>query len=433
MGGWPVEAGAEFVHGNTSAFTRLCAEFASEDASQGQSHRSLRFEEKPWPDRWWFGRNRKLTTEEPEEIEKLHELMDGAGDEKNPPAGRDVPADKWLREKGATPLMLAAAEACYANDFGARLRELGLREMIAENNSWDSGETYLIMEQPMSEVAKRLSKGLEVWLSWPVARVDSSAAAAAAAAASASSGGSGVVLERALSPNNISSSSSPCTNRPTTIRADRVVITVPLGVLKAGALTFLPPLPERKQLAVSRLRFGNAIKIVAAFTRRFWPDDLYDVVCTDELVPEFWMTRRPVSDAKNAHLHPVTGFCAGVAADAVAAMGERRAIEAFVAQLDRVFGTASDPRPASDSFAKAVVFDWARQEHARGAYSFPSYGAEQGDREALASPLPCARVFFAGEATHSAVNPCMQAALETGDRAAAQVRNSFNGAVVSRL
>ena len=30
-------------------------------------------------------------------------------------------------------------------------------------------------------------------------------------------------------------------------------------------------------------------------------------------------------------------------------------------------------------------------------------------------------LFFAGEATHAAVNPCMQAALETGERAAAQV------------
>ena len=107
MGGWPVEAGAEFVHGNTSAFTRLCAEFAREDASRGQSHRSLRFNEKPWPDRWWFGRHNRLTTEEPEEIERLHELMDAVGDERPPAAGFDVPADRWLAQKGASPLMLA--------------------------------------------------------------------------------------------------------------------------------------------------------------------------------------------------------------------------------------------------------------------------------------------------------------------------------------
>lgn len=41
-------------------------------------------------------------------------------------------------------------------------------------------------------------------------------------------------------------------------------------------------------------------------------------------------------------------------------------------------------------------------------------------RETLAAPVGDV-LFFAGEATHPAVNPCMQAALETGERAAAQV------------
>jgi len=445
MGGWPVEAGAEFVHGTNSAFTRLCAEFAAEDAAAARAAAPnaaaaaaaatpLSFVEKPWPDRWWLGRDRLLTSDEPEEIARLHEIMDAVGDERPPPPGRDVSADTWLRDtKKATPLMLAAAEACYANDFGARLSELGLREMIAENNAWDSGETYLVMEQPMSRVAERLARGLEVWLSWPVARLDSGGGGG-----SGNGGGNGfggVLLERAppSSPPSSGAAAPINSSRPRAIRAARVVVTVPLGVLKAGRIAFCPPLPSRKRLSVERLRFGNAVKIVLAFSRRFWPDDLYDVVCTDELVPEFWMTRRPVTDGANAHLQPVTGFCAGAAADAVAAMGAAAAVRAFVAQLDRVFGAPGDPRPASDSLAKSAVFDWARQEHALGAYSFPSLGAEDGDREALAAPLPCGRVFFAGEATHGAVNPCMQAALETGDRAAAQVRASLGERPSSRL
>jgi monoamine oxidase len=43
-------------------------------------------------------------------------------------------------------------------------------------------------------------------------------------------------------------------------------------------------------------------------------------------------------------------------------------------------------------------------------------------------------LFFAGEASHPAVNPCMQAALETGERAAAQVVAALSAAGVrSRL
>ena len=61
----------------------------------------------------------------------------------------------------------------------------------------------------------------------------------------------------------------------------------------------------------------------------------------------------------------------------------------------------------------------------RGALSTDNVvasGAEAGDREALAAPCG-ATVFFAGEATHPAVNPCLQARL-----AAAHDRNVVHAA-----
>lgn len=64
---------------------------------------------------------------------QLHDLFDDVGDEIPPPAGQDVSADQWLRSKGATPLQLEVAGVCYANDFGCSLQQLGLREMITEN------------------------------------------------------------------------------------------------------------------------------------------------------------------------------------------------------------------------------------------------------------------------------------------------------------
>ena len=46
-------------------------------------------------------------------------------------------------------------------------------------------------------------------------------------------------------------------------------------------------------------------------------------------------------------------------------------------------------------------------------------------REALAAPVE-GRIFFAGEATHPAVNPCLQAAYETGQRAAQELLASLS-------
>ncbi len=52
--------------------------------------------------------------------------------------------------QGASGRALAAAEACWANDFGCDLQELGLRELIAENKAWDAGEAFA-PKQPSME------------------------------------------------------------------------------------------------------------------------------------------------------------------------------------------------------------------------------------------------------------------------------------------
>ena len=44
-------------------------------------------------------------------------------------------------------------------------------------------------------------------------------------------------------------------------RADAVVVTVPLGVLKAQAISFHPPLPEWKTQAINNLGFGLLNKV----------------------------------------------------------------------------------------------------------------------------------------------------------------------------
>ena len=53
-----------------------------------------------------------------------------------------------------------------------------------------------------------------------------------------------------------------------------VVVTAPLGVLKADKIRFSPPLPDYKTEAIKRLGFGNLNKIVMYFDERFWDDKL---------------------------------------------------------------------------------------------------------------------------------------------------------------
>jgi hypothetical protein len=54
------------------------------------------------------------------------------------------------------------------------------------------------------------------------------------------------------------------------IEADKVVVTLPLGVLKANTVEFNPPLPDWKKGAIDRLGYGLLNKVVLVYDRAFW-------------------------------------------------------------------------------------------------------------------------------------------------------------------
>ncbi|KXZ54086.1 hypothetical protein GPECTOR_5g191 [Gonium pectorale] len=396
MAPWPVEAGPEFVHGRNSVFVRYA-----------EQQMGVKFGEKEWPDWWYFGRNvggQGLINDEDvdDEVDKVHDLFGDCGDLPHPPPGADQSAEEFMKAHGFTARQVAVAEACYANDFACSLRQLGMRETIEENRKWDSGETYLLMDRSMGHVISSLARGLEssIRTNWHVASVDYAAP------------GGGVVIRAADGR---------------VVRCRAALVTVPVSILQRGAIAFAPPLPPAKAAAIQRVRMGNAVKIVMSFSRRFWPENMYDVVCPGAWAPEFWMLKYPAVDPTAGTENCVVGFLAGERADEASALGAAESQARFLTQLDEVFGTPADPRPASSSLVKATFVDWSQDPYIRGAYTYPSLGAELGDRAALGAPV-AGRLFFAGEATNESVNPCIQGAMETAERAAREITAALSAA-----
>jgi monoamine oxidase len=62
-------------------------------------------------------------------------------------------------------------------------------------------------------------------------------------------------------------------NHNETFLCDRVVITVPLGVLAVGDITFNPPLPDSHKNAINTIRTGLLDKVWFVFAERFWSND----------------------------------------------------------------------------------------------------------------------------------------------------------------
>lgn len=191
--------------------------------------------------------------------------------------------------------------------------------------------------------------------------------------------------------------------------ADRVIVTVPLGVLRAGAIAFDPPLPDATNRSIRRLRMGVLDKVVLKFAQPFWPRDVevFGLV-GDQPIPHFLnglaFTDEPI----------LIGLVGGRLAR------EREALSntATVRDVRASLATCLDvdvPQPTG-----VLITRWARDRWAYGSYSYPAVGSTPADREVLASTVGD-RIHFAGEATHVDYFGSVHGAYLSGVRAADEV------------
>ncbi|MDY6997974.1 MAG: FAD-dependent oxidoreductase [Actinomycetota bacterium] len=168
-----------------------------------------------------------------------------------------------------------------------------------------------------------------------------------------------------------------------TVTADRVIVTVPLGVLKAGGIEFDPPLPGDKRRAIERLGFGVLDKVVLSFDEVLWPvgPDVFGIAGAGQ----------PVSNLVNGLRFTDTPLLVGLRGGADASSRERLSDREAV---DEVLATLGLPEPVG-----AIVTRWAADPFALGSYSFLAVGSSPDDQQALAAPVGD-RLGFAGEATN---------------------------------
>jgi monoamine oxidase len=191
-----------------------------------------------------------------------------------------------------------------------------------------------------------------------------------------------------------------------TYTCDKLIITIPLAVLKDGDVQFLPALPVSKTDAIANIGMGPGMKIILKFNNRFWANDLGSLYGSGN-VPEIWY---PSLGRGNTQL--LTCFVMGNKAATLSALGNG-AIQSVLAELDDAFGNNA----ATSSFVDAHIMDWGKEPFIKGAYSFPIVGGGISKRQALAASLNN-NIFFAGEATHTEGHSgTVHGAVESGYRA----------------
>ncbi len=190
--------------------------------------------------------------------------------------------------------------------------------------------------------------------------------------------------------------------------ARAAIVTVPLGLLKAGVPRFVPSLPVTMQEAIDTLTMHPGMKVLLRVREPLWPAGTSYVV-VDGQVPVVW----PPRDGAGVLLAFVMGSRAEALREAPGP------VERVLSALAAVWG--DEPRR---TLVAADVVDWGADTWTRGGYSSTPPGAADL-RNVLAQP--CGRLLLAGEATDDAGPGTVSGALRSGVRAAAQAIEAISG------
>lgn len=173
------------------------------------------------------------------------------------------------------------------------------------------------------------------------------------------------------------------------VTGDRVICTLPLGVLQSGRVRFGEPLAQGRQAAIDALRMGLLNKCWLRFDRVHWPGD---VDWIGWLGPRAGHWGEWVSLARTLGAPVLLGFNAADPATGIEGLGDRDTIAAAHEALRVMFGTRF-PAPIG-----AQITRWGQDRYALGSYSFNAVGTGPATRHALAGADWDGQICFAGEA-----------------------------------
>ena len=199
------------------------------------------------------------------------------------------------------------------------------------------------------------------------------------------------------------------------LRAGHVVVTVPLGVLQRGAISFDAPLKKKRQQAIDTLQMGLLNKCWLRFERVAWPDD---VDWLQWFGPSEGVWGEWISLAKCASLPVLIGFNAGAEAEEIERLDDRETIAAATAALRAMFGS-DFPAPVD-----AQITRWGQDRLAFGSYSFNGVGTRSRTRRKLAGKDWEGALVFAGEAASPSYFGTAHGAILSGQSAAREILKS---------
>lgn len=212
---------------------------------------------------------------------------------------------------------------------------------------------------------------------------------------------------------------------------NKVIVTVPLSILKTNGITFEPELPDKKLRAIDKLGAGVIEKVVLKFPFPFWRKKVGDadffgrVAKAKEdrgLFPMFYDMGKgkPQKSARgspdmNPDVAILVTVIAGEALNKIQGVSDEDVVEQCMAALKNMFPEHDVPSPVAWK-----VTGWSKRPYSMMSYSYTAPGAS-GDHYNILSQDVARTLYFAGEATNRFHPQTVTGAFLSGMREACKI------------
>ncbi|MCF8464506.1 MAG: FAD-dependent oxidoreductase [Flavobacteriales bacterium] len=365
---FPIDLGAEWVHGNKSLSHRLAQNAGFQIFEDGGEEAYLI--------------NGQISPNYSSSVlENIVGILDGDLAYNGP----DMSVLHYAQQQGISNSDLGILEY-IAGEFGTSANRLSILFTQVDSENWSSGNKDFKFKRSYFDLINETVAASvidDVLLNSPVTQINYSSEKVIATVASGS-----------------------------TFEADRILITASVAVLKTGAISFIPALPKAKLQAIQSIGMDAGMKILLKFSQNFWNSTS---LIGAQNSPVYWHT----TYGKNGSDLVLSAFVMGQKAEALSAMGQA-AIPHVLSELDLIYNGQ-----ATASFVDGLIQDWSQEPYVLGAYSYSSLGI--GNQRSILAQSVNGKVHFAGEAT--AINghfQTVQGALESGEREFLAMLQSVN-------
>ena len=207
-----------------------------------------------------------------------------------------------------------------------------------------------------------------------------------------------------------------------TYEVGKVVVTVPVSILKNESITFSPALPSGFKDSLAKIGMGASMRVVIEFKKNFWGDTVGFILGSAN-VPEYFS----VGLGRSVFNRTLSITVNGAKAAQYSALGDG-VVDAILADLDLLYAGQGTQFVRQDILTMKSIFvreDWTTMDYILGGYSYPLAGATNDDRKAIGQPIS-GKLFFAGEGTDITGQAGMvNGALASAERASIDVIKSI--------